>query len=263
MKLSTLGWTAIVLVSAGTVAGAIFIGANLPGAEYAPIVSLVAAVSNFLAVVWFTSTLLYQSRQLREQREQFAVNLDQMHRDAQRNSIVVAQSILKDAESLALSQNEQIASLSNLPSMYTNLAEMKVLLESNDPNEIIEAGIKWFKQEGPAMTLMRGIKSAAMIYQESTGKPIFRTTAEPEEFVYMNGPLLWNIPFFQNYQGTSDLLAGLMVQFQPGRTSARVAYMIALARTTTPNILRKDKLLEELKALNDNHFPIPKIAHGF
>jgi hypothetical protein len=241
----------------------IVLGFLLEGEQYTPIAGLIAAASSFLAVVWFTAALMYQAQQLREQREQFAINLNQMHQDSQRNALVVAESVLRDAEARSLSQNNQLVSVADIVTTYVDLSHMKVMLESEDPTKVIKAGTKWFKQEGPALTLMRGIKSAALVYQEATGKPIFNMAKEPEEFVYINGPILWNMPFFQKYQGTSDMVAQFMFSLLPGRTSAQLAYMIALAKTTREGIVKREKLEEDIRAIKEKNYPLPKIAEGF
>lgn len=263
MATRILPWTAILILSAFGIAAAIVAGVKFPSDQYSPIASLVAAASNFLAVVWFTATLLYQARQLREQREQFTLSLDRMHRDSKRDALVVVESILRDTENRALAQNKDLKSLSEILPRYVDFSNMKVMLESEDPNEVLAAGMKWLHQEGPALTLMRGIKAAALMYEESVGTQMFSPAKEPDEFVFINGPVLWNLPFFQNYQGLSDMIAEFMFTILPGRTSAQVAYMVALARTTKEGIIKRERLEEDIKRLKEKNYPIPKIIEGF
>ncbi len=259
----TLPWTAILLLSAVGIAGAIVAGVKLPSDQYSPIATLVAAASSFLAVVWFTATLLYQARQLREQRNQFTVSLDRMHRDSKRDALVVAESILRDTEKRALGQNKDMKSLAEILPIYVDFSNMKVMIESKDPNEVLAAGMKWLQQEGPALTLMRGIKAAALMYQESVGTQMFIPAKEPDEFVYINGPVLWSLPFFQNYQGISDIVAQFMFTLLPGRTSAQLAYMVAIAKTNKEGIVKKEKLEEDIRLIREKNYPIPKIIEGF
>ena len=111
MKLSlrTLaGWSAIIFLSVVAISVSAYVALTVPNEKYTPVVSLVGTTASILAVVWFTSTLIYQSRQLTEQRQQFALTYDQAKRDSRRDALVVVDGILRDAERSALLLNETL-----------------------------------------------------------------------------------------------------------------------------------------------------------
>ena len=111
---------------------------------------------------------------------------------------MLAREILNTAEAKALSLNSEINSLSDLPTGYLSFAgakEFKDILESDDPVVVQTAIQGWLKKEGPAMTLMRGLKSAAEVYFLALGKEDADYSKEPEEFVSEYGSDLWSLPF--------------------------------------------------------------------
>jgi hypothetical protein len=196
MKLSlrTLaGWTAIIVLSVAAIMISAYVALTVPNEKYSPIVSLVGTTVNILAVVWFTSTLIYQSRQLTEQRQQFALTYDQAKRDSRRDALVVVDGILRDAERSALLLNDSLRTLSDILPTYVNFQEIAVMLKSRDPNEVLEAGKEWLKREGPAVTLVKGIQTAAKVYADATGELALDFTKEPDEFAYIYGPRLWRL----------------------------------------------------------------------
>jgi hypothetical protein len=264
MKTRTvLSWIAIIGLSAVVILAAVYAGLKLDSNKYSPIAGLVSAAASLLAVIWFTSTLIYQARQINEQRQQFSINFAQMHRDAQRNALVVAESVLRDTEARALSQNKTLTSLNDLIVQYMDFSEMSIMLKATEPREVIEAGKKWFLREGPAITLMRGIQTAARIYAESIGDSRFDFTRDPEDFVYIHGPILWKLPYFQNYQTPSDFLSEIMMQIVPARKSAQLAYMIAAAKSSPEGFIKKEKLHKDIQECKEKDYPLPEISKGF
>jgi hypothetical protein len=73
---------------------------------------------------------------------------------------MLAREILNTAEAKALSLNSEINSLSDLPANYISSVEFRDILNSDDPVRVQTAIQSWLKKEGPALTLMRGLKSA-------------------------------------------------------------------------------------------------------
>ena len=266
MKIKTqmmFGWFTIILLSIITITSSAFIAIRIPSENYLPVVSLIGSTANILAVVWFTATLIYQSRQLSEQRQQFSITIEQSKRDSQRNALVVADGILREAEKVALSQNEDLKTFADLIPIYVKWDRLSIMINSSDPNEIIKAGKEWLKREGPAITITNGIKTAIKIYAESTSNNSFDFTLDADEFIYIYGPEIWQLPYFQRYQGTIQLLIEFMIRITPGRKAALLSYTIAIGLSTSENILQKNKIREDIDFLNKKNYPIPEIAKGF
>lgn len=225
--------------------------------------SIVAASGSLLAVIWFTGSLLHQSQQIKEQRVQFQADFRQSREDSRRNALLLAKDILHTAETKALSLNTDLSSISDLIPLYLHFGEFKEIMESNDP-QVVEQAIKsWSKKEGPAVTLMKGLKNAAEVYFKSIGSDNFDYSKEPEEFVFIYGPHFSNLPFFEPYQATAKMLAQFMMKLEPGRKAvALAAYGVLVKISPTENLLKIDEIRQDIKVHKEKGYPIPAIARG-
>jgi len=256
---NSLVWVVIAGLSLAVLGFGVFAFVCLPSSEYARVAGLVSAIAALLAVIWFTAGLMLQSRQIAEQRQQFMENFHQLREDARRNSIIIAKDILADTEKRALEQNKSLNSISELITVYADFPELATMLKSTDPRAVIEAGKKWLTKEGPAVTIMRGIATAAKVYLDSIDQPT-DYSKDPEEFVYIYGPLIWKLPYFQAFQALSTFLSEIMIRLVPGRKSALLAYQIAVALTSPKGLFKTDKILEDVDNLKKVDYPVPEIA---
>jgi len=224
--------------------------------------TIIAAAGSLLAVIWFAGSLWYQSQQLVEQRAQFLEEFKHLREDGRRNALLVARDILRDAEAKALAFNPRMSSLSELIPLYLHFSEFKDIMESEDPNRVQLAVEGWMRKEGPAVTLMRGLKSAAEVYFSAVGKRDVDYSKEPDEFVFIYGPHLWTLPFFQAFQSPAVMLAEFMVRLEPGRKSVVLASLAAMARLGNKKLLKMESIREDIRVHVAKGYPLPKIAEG-
>lgn len=222
--------------------------------------SIISAGGSLLAVVWFSAGLLYQSTQLKEQRTQFLAEFRHSHADGRRNALLLARDILADAESRAKSFDKSITNLTEIFPRYIMMIELKDIMESNDPGKVQIAIESWNKKEGAAMALMVGIKMAAEVYFEAISKTDIDWSKDPEEFVFIYGPLLWNLPFFRNYQVAATLLTEVMVQILPGRQAVIIASFAAMAKQGGSKYMKMDAIRRNIKTHLEKGYPLPEIA---
>lgn len=222
--------------------------------------SMLSAGGSLLAVIWFSASLWYQARQLNEQRTQFLAEFKQLQESNRRDSLVTAKSILDAAEQRAITQHGGISSSSELIAHYVNFVEFKPMLESDDPEVVLDAFRSWVKKEGAALALIKGIKSAAEVYLRSVGALEIDYAKKPEEFVYVYGPRFWGQPFFEAFQGTATILCEFMVRLEPGRNAALIAFIAATAKSISKDILHIDKVREDIRKHKERGYPLPKIA---
>lgn len=222
--------------------------------------TVLGATGSILAVIWFTSSLWYQAQQLREQREQFLAQFHHIRESTRRDSLLTAKSILEAADTRAITQHGGITSTSELISEFINFAELKLILESRNPEAVLSSFKEWMRKEGAAMTLLKGIKSAAEVYLKSVDIDDIDFAKPPEEFVYIYGPRFLNKPFFDVYQGTATMLAQFMFSLQPGRKAAKIAFFGATAKSAGENVLHMDKVREDIMEHKANGYPVPAIA---
>lgn len=222
--------------------------------------TLLGAAGSILAVIWFTSSLWYQAQQLREQRGQFLAQFHHLRESTRRGALLTAKNILDAAESRAISHHGGITSTSELTTEYMNFSALKPILESRDPEVVLTFFQEWMKTEGAAMALLKGIKSAAEVYLNSIGIEDVDYAKCPEEFVFIYGPHFMDKPFFDVYQGTANLLAQFMFRLQPGRKSAEIAFFAATAKSAGGQVVRVDKVREDIDKHRENGYSVPAIA---
>ena len=228
--------------------------------------SVAGACGGILAVVWFLAALNSQSKQLESQKEQFLAEFQTLREGARREALMFARDILKEAERKALKQNPKLNTTNEILANYldsSSLASLKVILESCDPHEIVEQFKVWMNVEGPAIIMMRGIKSASEMYFRAAGVEGIDYSKEPEDFVFIYSPLFEKLPYFDTYAGPNNLLSEFLLTYQPGRKAAILAFQIALAKTSMKGLMKDEKLREELEARKASGLCIPKIAEDF
>ncbi len=229
--------------------------------EYSAIGSLIGGFGSVLAVIWFFTSLQYQARQLEEQRGQFLTEFQQIREDGRRNALVLAKDILNETERRALAQNPKLKSIADLASLYINFADLKPITEESDPLIVRQHITAWLQKEGPAVTLMQGIKSAAEIYFRAIGLNNIDYSRNAEEFVFIYGVHLWKIPFFSIYRGHATMLAEIMISLLPGREAVSIASMASLSMTApTKGIMKDDKIKNSIKNHEAKGYPLPRIA---
>jgi len=224
--------------------------------------SVVGAFGSVLAVVWFFAALKSQSEQLENQKDQFLAEFKTLREGARRDALMFARDVLKDAEEKALKQNPELNKIADLVTNYMDFSSLGVILKSSNPHEIFEQFKVWMNIEGPAITMMRGIKSASEIYFRAIGLKDIDYSKEPEDFVSIYSPHIKKLPYFDTYIGSLRMLTTFMVKLQPGRKAALLAWEVASAKT--PEIpMKDDKIREEIETRRASGLYIPKIAEDF
>lgn len=222
--------------------------------------SIVAGGGSLLAVLWFSAGLRYQARQLEEQRKQFDAQFRHLQEASRRDSLLIAKDILEKAEQQAIAQHGNIRQISDLLAQYTDFRELKPILESTSPSEVMDAYRSWMQKEGTALQLLSGIKSAAEIYMRSVGTTGVDYSKPPEEFYYIYSVHFSSQPFFHSLSGTAYLLSEFMIQLGPGRRAAHLAFLAASAKAFSPSIIKMDKFRTDLAAHIERGHAVPAIA---
>ena len=228
--------------------------------------TVIGAFAGILAVLWFSASLYYQSQQLKEQRGQFLENFKQLREESQRNALLLAKDVLGRGEERALRWNPTLKTLNDLTGYYVAaLPDWRIVGESLDAQKVLEAGKAWLTMaEGPAMLLMSAIKSAGEVYFRASGTEGIDYSKKPEEFVFIYGETLWKLPFFSEYSGTAVFLSEMMVRMEPARASVELAYWVAMLKAAEQgqiaNILRKDKIIDDVTKHKEAGYPLPAIV---
>jgi len=224
--------------------------------------TLIGGIGSIIAVIWFYTSLQLQRRQLEEQRQQFMSEFQHVREDSRRNALILSRDILNETEKRILGQNPDLKSISDLIPLYLRqMQEFNQILEETDPVLIQQHIQNWLKIEGPAVILMKGLKSAAEIYLRASDLSSgIDYSKDPEEFVYIYGPHLWKNPFFDLYQAAATMLSEFMIRLVPGRKSVLLASMVAMSMTVPKGIIKEDKIQEDIENYKTKGYPLPKIV---
>lgn len=224
--------------------------------------SVVGGFCSLLAFIWFFAALRSQSSQLENQKDQFLAEFQTLREGSRRDALIFARDVMKEAERKALNQNPKIKATTDLLTNYMDFSSLKVITESSNPHEVLEYFQTWMNTEGPAITMIKGIKSASEIYFRAIGLTDIDYSKEPEDFVYTYSPHFEKLPYFDTYYASIHMLTSFMVKLQPGRKAALLAWEVASAKTN-PKWMKVEKIREEIKTRIDSGLFIPKIAEDF
>lgn len=225
--------------------------------------TVVGGIGSIIAVIWFYTSLQFQRQQLEEQRQQFTSEFQQIREDSRRNALILSRDILNETEKRVLGQNSELKSVSDLIPLYFLFSEFKPIFEETDPHVVQQCIQNWMKKEGPAVILMKGIKSAAEIYFKVLDVKDVDFSKVPEEFVYIYGPLLWKTPFFDVYESVATMLANFMIMLSPGRESVMLASMVVMSMIAPKGVMKDDKILESIEKHRKKDYPLPKIVEKY
>ena len=253
----------LILITIAIVATCVNVLVHFSDTKASSIGSVVGAFGSVLAVVWFFAALKSQSEQLENQKEQFLAEFQTLREESRRNALMFARDILKDAEGKALKQNPKLNNITDLFTSYMDFSSLAVVLKSSDPQEVLEQFKAWMNVEGPAIIMIKGIKSASEIYFRAIGLKDIDYSKEPEDFVYIYSPHIWKLPYFDSYSGIANILSQFMGMLQPGRKAALLAFNVALAKTSPEGWMKEEKIREEIKTRKESGLSIPKIAEDF
>jgi hypothetical protein len=222
--------------------------------------SIVSGGGSLLAVLWFSAGLRYQANQLEEQRKQFTTQFHYLQESSRRDALLMAKGILEKAEERAIAFNGKISSVGEILTEFTQFGDLKPILESTNPSEVLRAHALWIRKEGPASMLMQGIKSAAEVYLRSVSTPGIDYTKPADEFYMIYSPHFDSLPFFESLAGVATMLSEFMVRLSPGRNAATIAFLAATSKSLTPEIVKMDKLRADIVKHVANGYPLPAIA---
>lgn len=248
---------AISVVIAGSIAVAIGL---LDHERLSALGSIVSGGGSLLAVLWFSAGLRYQANQLAEQRKQFTAQFHQMQESSRRDALLVAKGILEKAEERAIAFSGKVSSVGEILIEFTKFEDLKPILESTRPSEVLEAHARWMKKEGAASMLMQGIKSAAEVYLRSISTPDIDYSKPADEFYMIYSPHFASLPFFESFAGSANMLSEFMFRLSPGRQAATIAFLAATSKSLSPKIIKMAKLREDIAKHVANGYPIPAIA---
>lgn len=222
--------------------------------------SLIGAFTGIIAVIWFYRGLRLQSLQIEEQRLQFEKQHHIQYQDSlltflQKASERIEKSHKELVEALSLSDSNQLSA-----SYLNSMKFYKEALESTDPNVVILQVQEWMKIEGPCIKFMSSVKDIIVLHKRRLGIKDETKEKDVADYVFINSAHLLQQPFMSNYQVAVKMLSEQMMLLTPGRNTMIIASTTAIALLAPEGLMKKDKIIEDIKKYKSENKPIPKIC---
>ena len=136
----------------------------------------------------------------------------------------------------------------------------KQALESTDPNIVMSQIQAWMKIEGPCVKFMSSVRDIIILHKKRLGMEDNSEGVDPAEYVYINGSHLMGQPFMSIYKSSVDMLSEQMNLIAPGRKAMILASTAAMAQLAPKGVMKKDKIIEDIKKAKSDGLLVPKIC---
>jgi hypothetical protein len=222
--------------------------------------SLLGAFSGIIAVIWFYRGLRLQSLQIDEQRQQFSKQHHLQYQDSLLTFLEKASDKIESGhkeliEALGLTDSGQL-SVKYMHSMNY----YKDALESTDPNVVMSNVQEWMKIEGPCVKFMSSVKDIITLHKRRLGLDDDNKNMDVGDYVFINSGHLLQQPFMSSYQVSVKMLSEQMMILSPGRRAMALASTTATALLAPKGLMKKEKIIEDIKDHKSKNKPIPKIC---
>lgn len=222
---------------------------------------ILSGAGSILAVLWFSAGLRYQSKQLDEQRRQFASHTEQLLESNRRDALLVAQGILAASEKQAVEFHGEVTSALGLSARYVlMIPELQKMLDCSDAEIVSTLYTGWFKTEHAATIFMNGVKTAAELYCRSLGTTDIDYSKNPAEFYRAYSERFNTQAFFSAMALPASTISDFMLNCDGARKSALIAFQIACAQRIGPGMVKPDLLQRSMEAHQAEGYPLPAIA---
>lgn len=139
--------------------------------------------------------------------------------------------------------------------------EWKTLVESKNPNEVMQAYQVYAKKTGPADVFVSAFSNAAKFYLRAIGNEHVNVTQNEFEFITINNPWLKEVPYLSTYLTSVAQYAELKLAYEPAHKMFTLAFMVASQKMTgNADIVKKDSIKEIVEYLNKHGKELPAIA---
>jgi hypothetical protein len=205
-----------------------------------------------IAFIWLIAAYLQQRKELRLQREELAMqrtSLDLQREELKRLGKYAALeqvAHLLDQFDAAIRNNPEnpVKTANDLPTAFMKgMVYWKVILESKDPQAVLDAYTPWMRIEGLCSEFLSRVVSAVELYCEATGENLLGIGTSPVERVYIGFEKLREIPFVRHYIGAAYSVASDMFLTEPGLDRLHLSGYEAIEKLT-PGIVKAEALAE-------------------
>ncbi len=229
---------------------------------------LLTSVFSGLAFAGLIITIMLQKDELVLQRKELELqrkSLESQVEELKSMSNFAALNQLKsmiNAALIRLSEND--GEPSKPEHFYSSMmpgTEWKILLESTNPEEVMQAYQVYSKKNAPAEIFVSSFVSAAKFYFRSIGNEDINYNLSYNEFVVINNSWLKEVPYLSSHLRPVVHYAKIMIAYEPAHKMFLLAGLIATQKLTGNEAIIKEEAIDELiEYLSQRGKDLPAIA---
>lgn len=214
-----------------------------------------------ITIVMQKDELALQREELRLQREALESQVKELERMSQYSALDQVRSMLHQALTRLSDSGGEATKPEQFISAMMPGAEWKVMIESTNPQEVMEAFTIHSKKTGPPRTFVESFASIAKFYLRSVGNDKVDYKLGANEFIVINQPWLKDVPYFSEHLQSTAQFAENQLSYEPAYKMFMLACLVASQKLMGSKDIVKQGSVEELvKYLKDNDKKLPAIA---
>jgi hypothetical protein len=229
---------------------------------------LLTSLFSGLAFAGLIITIVMQKDELAMQREELKLQRSALESQVKELQSMSRYSALDQVRSMidsALSRLSSSGGETTKPEQFFASMmpgpEWKVLIESTNPEEVMQAYKVYSQKNGPASTFVSAFSNAAKFYLRSVGNEQVDYKLSDNEFVVINQPWLKEIPYLSTHLQSVVQFAETQLTYEPAHKMFMLAFLVASQKMTGIKEIIKEGSIEELvDYLKKHEKELPTIA---
>lgn len=229
---------------------------------------LLTSLFSGLAFAGLIITIVMQKDELAMQREELKLQRSALEAQVKELQSMSKYSALDQVKSMIDSALSRLASsggvATKLEHFFTSMMpgpEWKTIIESTNPQEVMQAYQVYSKRNDPAITFVSAFSNAAKFYLRSVGNEHVDYKLNDNEFVVINQPWLKEVPYLSIYLQSVTQFAEIQLTYEPAHKIFMLAFLVASQKMTGKKEIIKEGSIEELvDYLKQHDKDLPAIA---
>jgi len=229
---------------------------------------LLTSLFSGLAFAGLIITIVMQKDELAMQREELKLQRNALEAQVKELQSMSKYSALDQVRSMvdsALSRLSSSGGATTKPEQFFASMmpgpEWKVLIESTNPEGVMQAYQVYAQKNGPSCTFVSAFSNTAKFYLRSVGNEQVDYKLGDNEFVVINQLWLMEVPYLSTYLQSVVQFAEAQLKYEPAHKMFMLAFLVASQKMAGKKDIIKEGSVEELvEYLNQHDKDLPAIA---
>lgn len=214
-----------------------------------------------ITIVMQKDELAMQREELKLQRSALEAQVKELQSMSKFSALNQTRSMVDSALSRLSSSNGETTKPEQFFISMMPGPEWKVLIESTNPQEVMQAYQVYSQKHGPASTFVSAFSNAAKFYLRSVGNEHVDYRLSDNEFIVINQPWLKEVPYLSTYLLSVVQFAEFQLVSEPAHKMFMLAFLVASQKMTgNKDIVKKGSVEELVDYLNRHKKDLPAIA---